>query len=348
MKLPWKNIEGFVKNPPPAALAVLIYGPDEGLVRERSTALTRGVVPDPKDPFGVADIPAGELADNPARLLDEAQSISMLGGRRVVRVREATDKITAAAKSALKALKPGDNLVLIEAGELGPRSSLRLLFEEAENAAALPCYVDDARDLNRILAEAFRENGFLIPSDALSYMAANVVGDRGVARSEAEKLMIYMGKSRSITLEDVTACLGAAAVLPLDDLARTAASGNFAEADRISRHLLAEGESAVRILRVLQDYFARLHVTKARLAKGEDLEIALKKLKPPLFFKHKDAFTAQVRGWSMAQIEQAIALLMGVEGKCKQTGSEPDTLCGRALLSLSQIGAKAVQQRRRA
>jgi DNA polymerase III subunit delta len=348
VKLAWKNIESFVKNPPAAALAVLVYGPDEGLVRERATALTRHVVPDPKDPFGIAEIPAGELADNPAKLLDEAQSISMLGGRRVVRVRDATDKTTAAAKAALKALKPGDNLVLIEAAELGPRSSLRLLFEEAENAAALPCYIDDARDLTRILAEAFKEQGFLIPSEALSYMAANVVGDRGVARAEAEKLMIYMGKSRSIALEDVTACLGSSAVLPLDDLARTAASGNFAEADRILRHLLAEGESAVRILRVLQDYFSRLYVTKARLAKGEDLELALKKLKPPLFFKHKDAFTAQLRGWSAAQIEQAISLLMSVEGKCKQTGAEEGTLCGRAVLSLSQTGAKAVQQRRRA
>lgn len=348
MKLQFKGIEAFVKKPPAAALAVLIYGPDEGLIRERAGLLTRNIVPDPKDPFGISELTADKLLDNPALLLDEAQSISMLGGRRVIRVRDATDKMTPAAKETLKALKPGDNLVVIEAGELGPRSSLRLLFEEAENAAALPCYVDDERDLAKIISEMLKENGFLIPSDALVYMAANVLGDRAVVRSEVDKLMTYMGKNKSIALEDVAACTGGGGVLPLDDLARSAASGMFAEADRVLRYLLSEGEAPVRILRVLQDYFTRLHVTKARMANGEDLEFALKKLRPPLFFKHKDAFTAQVSGWSAAGMEQALTVLMTAEAKCKQTGSDPEVLCSRAVLALSQMGGKALASRRRA
>jgi DNA polymerase-3 subunit delta len=348
MKLAFRAIETFVKNPPAAALAVLLYGPDEGLVRERANALARRIVPDPKDPFGIADIEPGKLLETPSLLLDEAQSISMLGGRRVIRLRDATDKHTSVIKDALRELKPGSNLVLIEAGELGPRSSLRLLFEEAENAAALPCYVDDERDLTRLLSEAFKEQGYVISSEALVYMAANVIGDRGVARSEAEKLMTYMGHGKSIALEDVAASVGGSAVLPLDDLARTAVSGNFAEADRILRHLLSEGESPVRILRVLQDYILRLHVTKARLAAGEDFELALKKLRPPLFFKHKDAFTAQLSSWSLAQMEQALGQLAATESRCKQTGNEPETLCGRAVLALAQAGAKALGTRRRA
>jgi DNA polymerase-3 subunit delta len=104
----------------------------------------------------------------------------------------------------------------------------------------------------------------------------------------------------------------------------------------------------VRILRVMQDYFLRLHITRARLAKGEDLELALKKLRPPIFFKHKDAFVAQVRGWSDAQMEQALNVLISAEAKCKQTGSEPEVLVGRAVLVLSQMGGRATTQRRRA
>ncbi len=348
MKLTYKNIESFAKKPPATALAVLIYGPDEGLVRERAGLLTRGVVPDPKDPFGVAELTPEQLSENPAQLLDEAQSISMLGGRRVVRLRDATDKVAPMVKDCLKALKAGDNLVLIEAAELGPRSSLRILFEEAENAAALPCYIDEERDLTRIISEMLKENGFLIQSDALVYMAANVMGDRGVVRAETEKLMVYMGKNKSISLDDVADCIGGGGVLPLDDLARNAAAGQFAEADRVLRFLLSEGEAPVRILRVLQDYFMRLHVTKARVANGEDMDFALKKLRPPVFFKQKDGFVAQVHGWSFPAMEQAMTLLVSAEAKCKQTGSEPEVLCSRAVLALSQMGAKAVAQRRRA
>ncbi len=349
MKIAAKNIDGFVKKPTANTLAILVYGPDEGLIRERLDIMTRNVVADIHDPFNVVEFSAGVLAENPARLLDEAQSISMLGGRRVIRLREASDKISPVAKDVLAALRAGDNLVLLEAGELNPRSSLRLLFENAENAAAVPCYVEDERDIGRVLGDALRSAGYSFSTDVISYMAANVVGDRAVARSEVEKLVTYMGaEKKSISLDDVTACIGNSASLSLDDLAKHVASGQFAEADRILDHVLSEGIPAVTVLRNLQNHFMRLHITKARMQKGESMEGAMMKLRPAVFFKVKNAFESQLNGWSMGQMEQALALLASVEAKCKQTGSEPQTLCSRAILSLSQIGARATGARRRA
>lgn len=347
MKLGFRDIEPFLKKPDPKALAILVYGPDEGLVRERATALAKQAVTDASDPFATAEYTGGQLSDNPSQLLDEAQSISMLGGKRVIRVRDATDKIEPIVKSALEAMKPGCNLVVLEAGDLWPASKLRKLFEESPNAAAVPCYIDDARDLTKILSEELRNRGYSISSDALQYMAANVVGDRGVARGEAEKLSIYMGGYKDIGLEDVIASVGGSAQLPLEDLARTAASGNVAEADRILSHLLREGESPVRILRVMLDHFTRLHVTKARMG-SDGLDLALKKLRPPLFFKHKDAFMGQLNGWSFQMMEQALNIISSAEAKCKQTGSVPEVILGRAVLSLAQLGSKAAAGRRRA
>jgi DNA polymerase-3 subunit delta len=349
MKLAPKSIEGFVKKPSPSALVILVYGPDEGLVRERLDILTKNVVPDIHDPFNVVEFSADQLAENPARLLDEAQSISMLGGRRVVRVRDASDKITKTVEDALPLLKSGDNLILLEGGELPPRSTLRALLERVENGAAVPCYVEDARDISRVIGDAMREAGYTIPSDAITYMAGNVTGDRAVARSEVEKLITYMGAGKkAVALDDVIACVGNSAALSLDDLAKHVASGNFAEADRILDYVLSEGAPAVSVLRALQSHFLRLHITKTRIQKGEGMDEAMKKLRPAVFFKVKDAFISQLTGWSLGQMEQALAHLSSVEAKCKQTGSNPETLCSRAILSLSQIGLKATGARRRA
>ena len=344
MKIPPRNIEGFVKKPPANALAVLVYGPDEGLVRERVNLMSRAAAPD--DPFASVDIAAEQLQDQPSRLIDEARSISMFGGRRVVRVRDASDKITAAAKDALTALKDGDNFVLLAAGELGPRSSLRLLFEGAENAAALPCYVDDERDIGRVIAESLREGGWQISSDALTYMSANVVGDRAVARGEVEKLITYMGSgAKNITLDDITACVGSSASLPLDDLARAVASGQFADADRVLELILAEGIPAVTVLRVLQNYFLRLHITQSRLQRGEGLEAALARLRPPLFFKHKPAFESQAMNMGIGATEQALNIIISAEARTKQTGALPETIVSRAVLSLCQIASRAARRR---
>lgn len=348
MKVPPRTLDAFVKKPPPDVVAVLLYGPDEGLIRERAQLLMRAAGVDGKDPFGLVEFTGDQLTDNPSRLLDEAQSISMLGGRRVVRLRDAADGQAEIIKSAIKALKPGDNFVIIEGGELGTKSKLRAQFEAAPNAAAVPCYIDDERDISRIIAEELKNAGYRILPDALQYMAANVVGDRAVARGEAEKLMIYMGGKKDIGMVEVVASVGAGAVLSLDELSKTLVSGQFAEADRVLRQALSEGTNAVMILRHLQNYFMKLQITKARLQQGEDLEFALKKLKPPLFFKLKDAFVAQLNGWTAPQLTQAMTLLMSVEAKCKQTGAEPDILLGRAVLTLAQMGNKALAARRRA
>jgi DNA polymerase-3 subunit delta len=267
----------------------------------------------------------------------------------VVRVQGAGDDTAPVVKSALDALKPADNLILLGAGELSPRSALRLLFENAENAAAVPCYVEDERDIGRVIGDSLRAAGYTISSEASAYMAGNVVGDRAVARSEVEKLITYMsGEKKAIALDDVVACVGNSAALSLDDLGRHVASGQFAEAERILGSVLSEGIPSVTVLRNLQNYFLRLHISKARTQRGESPEEAVKKLRPPLFFKVRSAFEFQLSVWNITQLEQALALLSGVEAKCKQTANDPHTLCSRAVLSLSQMGARAAGVRRRA
>ena len=345
MKLSWKDTDSFLKSPPQKIPAVLIYGPDAGLVQERVKMLIKTVIKNDADPFALCDLPAARLTEDPSKLLDEAKSISLLGGRRVIYVRDAEDKQASSIKSALAALNPSDNLVIVSAGDLGPRSTLRLAFEQAENAAALPCYVEDERDITRVIQDAIKAEGFSISTDAVQYLARHIVGDRGVARQEIGKLIIYMGPQKKIDLDDVRAVTGNASDLSTDDLARHAASGNFSAADRILRQALSEGEAAVSILRKLQNHFLRLHTTKLRIQAGANVDSALAALKPPLFFKHKDSFATQVLNWQLAQIEQVLLLLQTAEARCKQTGYDPDLTLSRAVLSISQLGVKTQARR---
>src|SRR6516164_5971418 len=65
----------------------LIFGPDSGLVRERAQALIGRAVDNPDDPFALARIEGDSLADTPDRLVEEAHTIPLFGGRRAVWVR---------------------------------------------------------------------------------------------------------------------------------------------------------------------------------------------------------------------------------------------------------------------
>ena len=81
------EVDKFVARPDPARPIVLVFGPDAGLVRERAEALVRASVDDPKDPFQLARLEGDDLAGEPTRLVEEANTIPLFGGRRAVWVK---------------------------------------------------------------------------------------------------------------------------------------------------------------------------------------------------------------------------------------------------------------------
>ncbi|HPF77698.1 MAG TPA: DNA polymerase III subunit delta, partial [Alphaproteobacteria bacterium] len=276
MKLTWKQIDPFLKNPDAAARVVLIYGPDDGLMRERSKTIGRHIVPDLDDPFNVVALSADILNDDPARLSDEANAMSMMGGARLIRIESGGDKLTPLIKDYLEN-PSAENLVIIEAGELGTRSSLRSLCEKAKNAAALPCYVEDERGMANLIRETLSGAGWRIDGDALQFFSANIMGDRARARGEIEKLITYMGDSASnlqkiVTLEDVQASCGEAGTSSLDDLIYAVAGSNAKSALSAYNRLIGEGVPEIVILRTLQNHFRRLHYTHALMGDGKSLE----------------------------------------------------------------------------
>src|SRR5712691_9176186 len=124
MKLAAMRVAAFLRRPDPEICAILLYGPDAGLARERAETVARTICPDLRDPFRVAELTVATLAGDPARLADEAAQISLLGGRRVIRVREAGDALASLfARFLDAALGPvsGDTLVVAEAGDLPAR-----------------------------------------------------------------------------------------------------------------------------------------------------------------------------------------------------------------------------------
>src|ERR1700739_731047 len=81
-----KDIDAYLARPDPARPIVLLYGPDAGLVRERADALIATAVDDPNDPFSLVKLDGDELAAEPSRLVDEALTVPLFGGRRAIRV----------------------------------------------------------------------------------------------------------------------------------------------------------------------------------------------------------------------------------------------------------------------
>lgn len=336
MKLTWKQIDPFVKNPDPKARAVLVYGPDDGLMRERAAAIGKSVTPDLNDPFNVAVLDGELLVSDPARLFDEANAISMMGGARLIRIENASDKISPILRDYLDS-PSAENLVILEAGELGPKSPLRALFEKSPNAAALPCYVEDARGIATVIRAQISDAHKTIDGDALQWLAAAVVGDRGRARAEVEKLLIYMGEDNKIRLDDVRNACGEAGETSLDDLVYAVAGGRTEAALTTFHKLQEEGVVPITILRSLQNHFRKLHYTRSLMNAGMGAHEAMKSLQPPIFFKLEEAFLAQINKWPAARLLAILERLAQIEADTKKTGAPAETLMAQAVLGIARM-----------
>lgn len=335
MKLASSQIPTFLKAPDPAALAVLVYGPDQGLVRERAEILCRSVVDDLKDAFRVAVVGAEDLAGDPARLADEAAQMSLMGGRRVVWVREAGNRVASVFQSFL-ADPMGEALIVVEGGNLGPRDRLRTVFEGAKNAAAIPCYADRDSDIARLVTSALSDAGLRIDRDALVLLTGNLGADRQVNRRELEKLILYKaGDSATVTIADVRAVTGDNAAVSLDDVVYACADGNPAALLKALNRAMAEGAVSVQILRAAGNHFHRLHRVACALGGAEPGERHLAKLRPPIHFTRKADFLRQLRRWPPARLASAIERLLAAEIECKTTGNPERAICERTLLSLA-------------
>jgi DNA polymerase-3 subunit delta len=339
VKLAPARIAAFLQRPDPEMRAVLLYGPDEGLVRERAEVVARSVCPDLKDPFRVADLTAAGLAADPARLADEAAQLSLIGGRRVVRVRGAGDALAKLFSGFLEST-PGDALVVVEAGELASRSALRRGFEAARSAVAIGCYPDTPRELAAVIRETLVAHRVSASRDAGQFLVEQLGGDRLLTRSELEKLALYVGEGGRIELEDARLSVSDTAALELDDAIMGAAEGDAAVVERVLGRIFQQGESPVSIIRALLRHLHRLHVLTARGAGGASIDEVLRTARPPIFFKQEDSFRRQLGLWTEARLRPQLDRVANAELNMKTTGLPAETICREAMLAVAQAARK--------
>jgi DNA polymerase III subunit delta len=332
------------KNPPRGMIAALVYGPDAGLVRERTEVLLRTVVDNLSDPFRVADLDEQALVNDPARLGDEAAAISMLGGRRVVRVRGASNALAKLFESFLEA-PAGDSLVVVEAGDLAKGSALRRVFEAADNAAAIPCYPDSARDLDDVVRGVLRAEGLSIAPAALADAVSRLGSDRGVTRRELEKLALYARGKKQVTPQDVRAVMGDEAEARVEEVCDAAGSGDLPRLDLALERLWAADVSPVAVLRQAMMHFQRLLLVNAEAGRGQNIDDAIRKLRPPVHFSRTASFKTQAQKWNESMLCETLDLLLETEALCKTTAVPAEATCARALFNVAAIARQRITNR---
>ena len=339
MKVAARDVARFCGDPPGHLAAMLLYGTNEGLVRDLARAACESVAGDANDPFLVAELVGTALKERPDLLFDEVNALALTGGRRVVRVAAAGDSISGLCAEVLETTSEGA-LVILEAGALAPRSSLRRLFEAADNCAAIPCYDDDTGNLQELIENSMQAHNVSVDRDAVAWLNDRLGSDRRQITAELDKLSVYAGVGGSIGLAEAQLLVGDAAALSVDDLCLAVASGDIRGVDRTLRRVFEDGVTAVQAIRSISRYLMRLQLAATKVEAGASAEQAMTALRPPVFFKQKEKFRYQLGVWSVTRLSDALVILVDAEKACKGGGGPDRAVCGRALFSVTSAARR--------
>ncbi len=330
------EIERFLARPAAEVRVALIWGRDRGVVRERGDRLAAAVTEDPSDPFNVAPLTEVDIDADPARLADELSAQSLMGGRRLVRLKLTGEKasIDRAAAEAVKQHAEGgfnpDAFLLVEAGALGRDSALRRAAERAGGAASIPCYEDEPGDVVRLMREALAADKVSLNVEALELFVARLPRERGVARQEIERLALFLGPGSGTVASaaDLMPFLGVEPDASLAEAAQDAFGGKLAAAHAGLRRAAAEGEAGPAAVRAMGLHLGRLRRVLTLAKAGAGLSEAAKTA--GVFWRNEREFLRQARAWSLEQLDSLQPEMLDADRACKQTGS-PDSLIAERL-----------------
>ena len=336
------EINSFIARPDPARPIVLVHGPDAGLVRERAETLVRGAVDDPADPFSLARIEGEDLAGNPGRLVEEAHTVPLFGGRRAVWLRVSARHNAAPAVEALIAAPPQaqDCRVIIEAGELRKTAPLRALCEKAKTVAVIACYPDSERDLAALIDDEMRAENLTIAPDARAALASLLGGDRLASRGEVRKLALYARGKGRVEIDDVVAVVTDASALNLNGAIDASFAGRIADVEKQYRKAIADGTSPGAIVGAAQRHIAQLHKMQLAVEAGASVQDAMFRTPPPVHFSRQRLVQAALQSWSSAQLARAMQQMAEVALETRRQPALADALVERALLSLAISGRR--------
>ncbi|OYX35555.1 MAG: DNA polymerase III subunit delta [Caulobacterales bacterium 32-69-10] len=335
------DVDRFLKAPPSDIRAALIWGRDRGGVHERAAILASAIAETPDDPFNVALLTESDLDKDGARLEDELSALSMIGGRRLIRLRMTEGKPASdrAAAEALKRHADGelnpDAFFLIEAGALERGSALRKAAEAAKGAACIPVYEDEVGDIARIVREALGADRVGLTAEALDLFVARLPKERGVARQEIERLILYLGPGSGVsaTPADLEAYLGVEPEASLQDAAVDAFGGRAAQAQASLRRSRAEGEGGPAAVRAIGMHLGKLRRALVLTGNGAGAQEAAKAA--GVFWKSEREFLRQLRAWKLTDLDGLQPEVLEADRACKTTGYPDGLIAERLALTIA-------------
>ncbi len=340
MKLGPRDLAAFVARPDPGVPGLLLFGADVMRVALRREEVTKALLgPDAEAEMRLTRLAPTDLREDPTRLVDEVKATGFFPGARCVLFEGAADAQTPRIAAALDDWRDGDAHLVITAGQLTTRSSLRKLFEGHPRALAAAIYGDPpGRDeIERTLKAAGLSQIQPDAAAALTDLARRL--DPGDFRQTVERVALYkLGDEAPLTADEVAALAPDAGEAALDDVLHAVAEADLPAIAPLLRRIEAQGTTPVSLCISATRHFRTLYAAAADPG-GPGQGIA--RVRPPVFGPRRDRMRRQAQDWGAVRLEQALQILTDTDLKLRSAAQTPRVaLVERAMIRLAMLRSR--------
>ena len=326
----------------PAVRFILLTGPDDATMESVAAHL---IALAGKEAERV-DLTSGQMAQDGALLAAEAASMSLFSPARVIRleISGGGDDCLAAVEALLGAdsvLNP----VIATGASVTARSKLVKLVEGADHAVAAICYQPDRRALVGIALEAAAAQGLRVANAEAQLLVDLVSGDQALMRREIEKIALYLDagpdRQRQVTPADIAALGAATHEEDVSACINVTLGGKLRDLPDMLAQAAAVGVAEIRIIRALAIRAMQLARLRAEVDAGAHPATVVAAKSSGVFWKERDAVTAQLHIWDSVRVARLMTRLLECERALKASGTAGAVLFRKLMTDIAHQAARA-------
>ena len=264
----------------------------------------------------ILDFNQEEIVKNNNLILNEVNNISLFEKEKVIFIDQVDDKILEIIKEICETFN--DQKIYLFSSILEKKSKIRNYFEKSDNCGAVACYTDNEIGIRKIILNKLKNYKGLTPQ-IINLITENSNLDRVKLNNELGKIIAYF-QNKNIEYEKLEILLDIKINNDFNNLKDEALMGNKLKTNKLLSDTIIESEKNIFYLTLINQRFSKLKDV-INLSKETNLEDAIGKIKPPIFWKDKPNFMTQIKKWNLLKIKKILNKTYSLEIEIKSNAS---------------------------
>ncbi len=306
---------------------ILFFGENLGLINEFKNKIKKS-----NENCKIIRLSQEEILKNNSILLNEITNLSLFEEKKILFINNTTDKILEIVNEIEEIIK--DQKIYFFADVLDKRSKLRNHFETSINCSAIACYNDNELGMRKLIQSKLKEFSGLSPHN-ISLILDSCNLDRTKLSNEISKIYTFF-EDKKLDTEKLERLLNLRENDDFNKLKDEALLGNRTLTNKLlADTLLSPEKNALYLNTINQRLVKILEISKNN---EDDIEIAVNKLKPPIFWKDKPKVILQAKKWNQEKIQILLKKTYDLEVEIKSNAlSNKNILIKKLLVDVCEL-----------